>query len=121
MIFFLDEGEQSNNNQSNKPSLLKDPIFILFISSDFLLCLGYYVPYFSLVDRAAEYGIPIESASYFISTIGIVNTFSRIVMGYISDRPFANRLFCLNISIIVAGVGELIIKISFIFLLYNKS
>lgn len=89
-------------------SLLKDPIFLVFALSDFATCLGYYFPYFSIVDQASDLGISSEHSSYLLSIIGIVNTFSRIIMGNICDKPWANRLWIFNISLIVSGVGKLI-------------
>lgn len=87
--------------------LLKDPVFVLFAVSDFATSLGYYVPYFIVVDHATELGIAKEDASHLLSVIGIVNTLSRIIMGYISDKPWANRLWVYNICLTVCGVGEI--------------
>lgn len=84
-------------------SLLKDPIFILFISSDFFTCLGYYVPYFYIVDLATDLGIEKEQASHLLSIIGIVNTISRILLGYISDKSWANRLWVFNTCLVICG------------------
>lgn len=89
-------------------SLLKDPIFMVFTLSDFATCLGYYFPYFSIVDQASDLGISSNMSSYLLSIIGIVNTCSRIIMGHICDKPWVNRLWVFNISLIICGVGKLI-------------
>lgn len=87
--------------------LLKDPIFVLFAVSDFATSLGYYVPYFIIVDHATELGIPKEEASHLLSIIGIVNTVSRIVWGYVSDKSWVNRLWVYNICLTICGVGKI--------------
>lgn len=87
--------------------LLKDPIFVLFAMSDFATSMGYYVPYFCLADHATELGVSREDSSHLLSIIGIVNTLSRIIWGYISDKPWMNRLWIYNISLIVCGIGKM--------------
>ena len=93
-------------------SLFEDPVFMLFCLSDFAICSGYYVPYFALADRATELGISSENTSHLFSIIGIINTLGRILMGYVSDRPWANRLYVFNICLIICGVGNLQVSIS---------
>lgn len=51
-------------------SLLKDPVFVLFVVSNFATSLGFYVPYFCLADRMKVLGMPSEEASYLLSSIG---------------------------------------------------
>lgn len=87
--------------------LLKDPIFMLFAVSDFATSMGYYVPYFCLADQAIELGVSKEDASHLLSIIGIVNTLSRIIWGYVSDKPWMNRLWIYNICLIICGIGEI--------------
>lgn len=86
--------------------LLKNPIFILFTVSDFANALGYYIPYFCLVDHATELDISKEDASHLLSIIGIANTLSRIILGYMSDKPWVNRLWVYNICLFVCGLGN---------------
>lgn len=87
-------------------SLLKDPIFILYNLATFSTSLGYYVPYFCLTDLVTTIGMSSEDASHLLSIIGIVNTFGRVILGYISDRPFINRLWVYNICLIICGIGK---------------
>lgn len=86
--------------------LLKDPVFVLFAMSDFATSMGYYVPYFCLADQAIELGVPKEHASHLLSVIGIVNTLSRIMWGFVSDIPWINRLWVYNICLIICGIGK---------------
>ena len=51
-------------------------------------------------------GIGEGDASFLLSVIGIANTLGRIVLGYISDRPWLNRLYTYNLSLAVCGICE---------------
>lgn len=84
--------------------LLKDPIFILFTVSDFANALGYYIPFFCIVDHAIELDISKDRASYLLSIIGISNTLSRVIFGYISDKLKVNRLWIYSTSLCICGL-----------------
>lgn len=86
--------------------LLKDPIFMLFAISNLATSLGFYVPYFCLADRTKVLGMPTEEASYLLATIGVANTLGRIILGFISDKSWVNRLWVYNICLILCGIGE---------------
>lgn len=88
-------------------SLLKDLLFVLFILSNFCTSLGFNVPYVYLNDRAKDLGLTSEESSYLLAAIGIANTIGRIVLGYISDKPWVNRLWIYNICLISCGAGKL--------------
>lgn len=50
-------------------------------------------------------GISSENASRLLSVIGIVNTAGRIIIGYLSDRPWINRLWLFNSCLIICGTA----------------
>nr|XP_027225384.1 monocarboxylate transporter 12-like [Penaeus vannamei] len=85
--------------------LLVDGIFILFAFSNFCTSIGFNAPYIFIVDRAQQLGIPNKDSSYLLSVIGISNTVSRILLGYISDQPWVNRLYLYNIALTLCGIG----------------
>ncbi|XP_055304029.1 monocarboxylate transporter 9-like [Sitodiplosis mosellana] len=87
--------------------LLKDPIFVLFTVSDFATSLVYYVPYFIIIDQATELGVRKDQATHLVSIIGIFNTLGRIMWGYISDKPFVNRLWVYNICLTICGLATI--------------
>ena len=93
-------------------SLFKDPVFILFTVSNFCTSLGFNVPYIYMVDMAADLDIDAERGSFLLSIIGIANTVGRIVLGYISDKPWINRLWLYNSALTICGIGEFIGGIS---------
>jgi len=46
------------------------------------------------------------TAGYLLSIIGLTNTVSRVFFGYISDKPWVNRLYLYNVALIIAGIGK---------------
>jgi len=86
-------------------SLLRDPIFMMYAASNFLTSIGFNVPYVFTPDRARLWGISEEEASYLLSVIGIANTVGRIILGWLSDRPWINRLYMYNTCLVVCGVS----------------
>jgi MFS family permease len=86
-------------------SLLKDPIFILFTVSNFCTSIGFNIPYVYIVAQAEERGIPTDKASLLLAVIGIANLVGRIILGYISDKPWINRLIVYNTCLTICGVA----------------
>ncbi|XP_030755202.1 monocarboxylate transporter 12 [Sitophilus oryzae] len=86
-------------------SLFKDPIFILFSASNLLTSIGFNIPYVYLVPKAKEMKMSIETAGMLISIIGGANTIGRIILGYISDKPWINRLQIYNWSLTICGAA----------------
>ncbi|KAG5683471.1 hypothetical protein PVAND_012749 [Polypedilum vanderplanki] len=85
--------------------LLRDPIFILFAVSNFLTSIGFNMPYVYIAAQAEVLQINKQNASLLISTIGAANTIGRIILGYISDKPWINRLHVYNICLTICGVS----------------
>lgn len=88
-------------------NLLNDSIFVLFSVSNFATSLGFYVPYFCLADQAKLQGMTSEEASYLLAIIGVANTLGRIILGYISDKSWVNRLLVYNVCLVTCGIGKL--------------
>ncbi|XP_057672845.1 monocarboxylate transporter 12 isoform X3 [Diorhabda carinulata] len=88
-------------------SLMRDVIFLLFSLSNLLTSIGFNVPYVYLVPKAKELKMTIDEAGMLISIIGGANTVGRIVLGYISDKPWINRLFIYNWSLTICGAATL--------------
>ncbi|XP_058127754.1 monocarboxylate transporter 12 [Anopheles coustani] len=86
-------------------SILKDPIFIVFTVSNFLTSVGFNVPYVYLAAQAQVLGIDTKNASYLLGIIGIANTVGRIVLGYVSDKTWVNRLWVYNWSLAICGIA----------------
>lgn len=88
-------------------SLLKDPIFVLFAVSNFCTSIGFNVPYVYMKDRALLLGMSRDESSFLLAIIGIANTISRVFLGYISDKPWLNRLWLYNSSLTICGLGTM--------------
>ncbi|PRD24076.1 UNVERIFIED_CONTAM: slc16a12 [Trichonephila clavipes] len=87
-------------------SLLKNPIFLMFAVSNFLTSIGFNVPYIYTKDRVTDMGLTSEEdASFLLSIIGISNTVGRVTLGYLSDRPWVNRLWIYNVSLLICGLS----------------
>jgi len=89
-------------------TLLKDPIFILYTVSNFLTSIGFNIPYLYLVPQATLRGIPSQHSSYLLALLGIANTLGRIVLGFISDKPWINRLMVYNVCLTICGVATIL-------------
>ncbi|KAG7208520.1 hypothetical protein KM043_014739 [Ampulex compressa] len=89
-------------------SLLRDPIFILFTLSNFCTSIGFNVPYVYILPQAEERGINKTTASYLLAVIGVANTLGRIVLGYISDKPYINRLLIYNLCLTICGISTML-------------
>ncbi|XP_063236931.1 uncharacterized protein LOC134539120 isoform X2 [Bacillus rossius redtenbacheri] len=87
-------------------SLFKDPVFLLFTCSNFLTSIGFNMPYVYIKVQATEKGISENLGDYLLSVIGIANLVGRIVLGYIADKPWTNRLLIYNVCLTVCGVGR---------------
>lgn len=85
-------------------SLLVDPVFLLFSLSNFLTSIGFYIPYVYTVPMSEELGV--ENPAYLISIIGASNLIGRIILGYISDKPWVNRLLAYNLCLTISGISK---------------
>lgn len=86
-------------------SLFKDVVFIVFTLSNFCTSIGFNVPYVYISSQATILGLSKEKASYLLAIIGIANTIGRIILGYISDKPWVNRLLVYNICLTMCGIA----------------
>ncbi|CAB0020852.1 unnamed protein product [Nesidiocoris tenuis] len=86
-------------------SLLRDPVFILYIVSNFLTSIGFNVPYVYIVSFASQRGVETKWASALLAVIGLANTFGKAALGYVADKPWVNRLYMYNISLTVCGLS----------------
>ncbi|XP_039961034.1 uncharacterized protein LOC126759943 isoform X2 [Bactrocera neohumeralis] len=85
-------------------SLLKDAVFMVFALSNFFTSIGFNVPYIYIVAQAKTLDISSAQSSYLIATIGVANTVGRIVLGYLADKPWVNRLWVYNACLTVCGI-----------------
>lgn len=58
--------------------ILSQPLFLLIAISNVFGMAGFYVPFVYLPNMAQLQGIPVESANFLLSIIGISNTIGKI-------------------------------------------
>jgi len=105
LMVISEESSQSECAAMMDLTLFKDPIFLLFSLSNFCTSIGFNVPYVFMKDKALDLGISSPDASFLIAVIGIANTIGRIILGYISDKPWLNRLYLYNAALTIAGIA----------------
>lgn len=87
-------------------SIFRDSVFIVFTLSNFCTSIGFNVPYVFIAPLGTDLGLSKQERSYLLAVIGIANTVGRIVLGYLSDKPYVNRLMVYNLCLTVCGIGE---------------
>ncbi|XP_022219039.2 LOW QUALITY PROTEIN: monocarboxylate transporter 12 [Drosophila obscura] len=92
-------------------SLLRDVIFVIFSVSNFCTSVGFNVPYLYIAAYAKQLGISKTHSSYLIATIGVANTVGRIVLGYVSDKPWVNRLLVYNFCLTACGLATAMVPL----------
>ncbi|KAH8398001.1 hypothetical protein KR222_009387 [Zaprionus bogoriensis] len=92
-------------------SLLKDVIFVIFSVSNFCTSIGFNMPYLYVAAQAETLDISKSQASYLIATIGVANTIGRIILGYISDKPWVNRLLIYNVCLTACGIATAMVPL----------
>lgn len=90
------------------PSILRQPLYVMFVVSNFILYFWYDVPYIFMVDRAKEFGMDDSKASCLISILGIVNTVGQLLYGYLGDRE-VNLDLLYGITLMLCGISVTIV------------
>lgn len=49
-----------------------------------------------------------EDSSYLLAIIGIANTVGRIVLGFVTSKPWVNRLYMYISVLLICGFGKLL-------------
>ncbi|CAG4975848.1 unnamed protein product [Colias eurytheme] len=78
-------------------SHFRNPAFLVFAISNFLLYMWYDVPYVYIADNGLSMGFNESQSSMLISIIGILNMFGEILLGWVGDWE------CVNPSLVYAG------------------
>ncbi|XP_017064692.1 monocarboxylate transporter 12 [Drosophila eugracilis] len=92
-------------------SLLKDMIFLIFSVSNFCTSIGFNIPYLYVAAYAETLEISKKEASHLLATIGVANTVGRIILGYISDKPWVNRLLVYNVCLTACGIATSMVSL----------
>ena len=68
---------------------------------------GLYITFFYLPDYAQSIGFDKDQGALLISVTGATSAVSRILCGFISDKPWADPLKIHNILVIVGGIATM--------------
>lgn len=79
-------------------------IFSRMIIFDFHFSIGFNIPYVYIAAQAEFLGLSKNDGSYLLAVIGGANTIGRIVLGYLSDKPYVNRLYVYNACLTLCGI-----------------
>lgn len=84
-------------------SQLISPTFIFFIIVSIVTIIGFAIPYANLPVKAKTLGMDDTEAHFLISIFWVVNMISRLMLGWIADRPWASAVHLNNVLVLLAG------------------
>ncbi|RUS85123.1 hypothetical protein EGW08_007128 [Elysia chlorotica] len=85
--------------------LLKRPTFFMFIISNILTNLSFFMPNLYMVDRALEAGLNKDVAAILVSINGAGNVFGRLFFGYLADKKIMQRISWYILVLSICGVA----------------
>ncbi|CAF1046568.1 unnamed protein product [Rotaria sp. Silwood1] len=90
--------------------LLRDKRMLIICVANVFSMIGCYTPYIFIAKFASsERGINQDDAAILISFIGITNTISRFISGWVAKIPSMSPLLINNIGLLVGGVLTLLV------------
>ncbi|KAK7482391.1 hypothetical protein BaRGS_00026410 [Batillaria attramentaria] len=104
-------GSKSNVCSGFDLSLLKRPCFLVYSLSVFLWTAGLYIPSTFIPPLAHTLGIDPTNAALLVSVMGIANIVSRVIVGILSDQPWADNFVINGLAAMVAGVATSVVPL----------
>ncbi|CAF4099066.1 unnamed protein product [Adineta steineri] len=101
--------------------LLKNNAFALFTVSNFLSSLGFFVPYNFAHDLAKDANVIESQRKFVLMAIGFSTCIGHIIIGYLADQKWMNRLILYNATLIIAGISTIVAPLSGSNILYHIS
>ncbi|XP_021379012.1 monocarboxylate transporter 13-like [Mizuhopecten yessoensis] len=86
-------------------TLLKSPTMLMYGASCLFVMFGFFIPLNFLPVWASEVNLSSAEGAFLISFMGISNTVTRVLIGYITDKPWANSLIINNTALLIGGVS----------------
>ena len=68
---------------------------------------GFFVPFYYIIDHAISTGTDDETSAYLLSIIGVVNIFARILCGFLADTSCGDPLLIYSAGLIVGGAATM--------------
>ena len=85
-------------------SVLKESIFVVYLISWFMMCMGAIVPHTFLLMRTAVHGINKEHGAVILSMLGVFDFIGRLIFGVLGNRVNINRIYFVGGATIACGV-----------------
>ena len=70
---------------------------------------GFFIPFTYIPDLAEDYGMTSQQSAMLISIIGILNTVSRVIVGWVADRPWADALILNSVALVIGGASTMFV------------
>ncbi|XP_014232871.1 monocarboxylate transporter 13-like [Trichogramma pretiosum] len=100
----LQEGDVKKEDKSKlKLALLRDPVLLIYMFSNFFTNVGYNVPYVFMEKLAEQHGM--SQASTLLIVIGVANVVGRAGIGWGANKPWVDRLLVYNSCLLVCGIA----------------
>ncbi|XP_060077418.1 monocarboxylate transporter 12-like [Ylistrum balloti] len=94
-----------NNTNMFDFTLFKSPTMLLYGTTCFLVMFGLFVPSNFLPALASDVHLSTKEGTYLILIMGVANTMTRVVVGYITDKSWANSLMINCTALLLGGVS----------------
>ncbi|KFM73267.1 Monocarboxylate transporter 9, partial [Stegodyphus mimosarum] len=86
--------------------------YTLFCISNFLLYACVDVPYVYIPDHAHSSGTDMESASFLISILGVLNCLGVVIVGFIGDKPWIDSSLLYSGFILISGFSLVLLPLT---------
>ena len=72
-----------------------------------MFTLGFFVPFYYVIDHAISAGVEAETSAYLLSIIGVVNIVARILCGFLADTSCGDPLKIYSGALILGGAATM--------------
>ena len=70
---------------------------------------GFFIPFIYIPDLTEDQGMSKQQGAVLISIIGILNTVSRVLVGWTADRSWADALVLNNVALVIGGLATMFV------------
>ncbi|XP_060077608.1 monocarboxylate transporter 9-like [Ylistrum balloti] len=86
-------------------TLLKSPTMMLYGISCFFVMFGFFIPSNFIPVWANDVNLSTDEGALLIVFMGVSSTVTRVVIGFIADKPWANSFIINNIALLIGGIS----------------
>ncbi|KAI0217200.1 hypothetical protein LSAT2_030929 [Lamellibrachia satsuma] len=89
-------------------TLIRDKICFAYCVTSFLCMTGFYTPFVYLPQKTMHVGISSRDGAFLISIINATNTVSRVLVGWISNKPRFDCIIISSVAMTLGGVATIL-------------